>query len=96
MGASVSLRLSSSTQNGIEPARAVFARNVRRIRRLREVSQESLADDAGLSRTYIGEVEREERAVSIDIMGQIADALDVPLKDLLDPAMSINAGITEK
>ena len=78
------------------PARAVFARNVRRIRRLREVSQESLADDAGLSRTYIGEVEREERAVSIDIMGQIADALDVPLKDLLDPAMSINAGITEK
>ncbi|MDO4769047.1 MAG: helix-turn-helix transcriptional regulator [Brachymonas sp.] len=81
---------------GSHPARAVFARNVRRIRRLREVSQESLAADAGLSRTYIGEVEREERAVSIDIMGQIADALGVPLRDLLDPGLSINIEMAQK
>lgn len=76
----------------IHPSRQVFANNVRRIRRLREISQESLALDAGLSRTYIGEIERGERAVSIDIMGQIADALRVPLKELVDPEMFGNIG----
>lgn len=76
----------------IHPSRSVFANNVRRIRRLREISQESLALDAGLSRTYIGEIERGERAVSIDIMGQIADALRVPLKELVDPEMFGNIG----
>ena len=66
-------------------ARQVFARNVRLHRRFREISQEALALDAGLSRTYIGEIERGERAVSIDIMGEIAKALAVPLRDLVDP-----------
>lgn len=66
-------------------ARMVFAANLRRARRLRDVSQESLALDAGLSRTYVSEVERGERNVSIDNMGLLADALQVPLKDLVDP-----------
>lgn len=68
-------------------AREVFARNIRRYRRWKEISQEALALDAGLSRTYIGEIERGERAVSIDIMGQIAAALHVPLRDLVDADM---------
>lgn len=66
-------------------ARIIFALNVRRYRRWKEISQESLALNAGLSRTYIGEIERAERSVSIDIMGQIALALQVPLRDLVDP-----------
>lgn len=65
--------------------RMVFAANLRRARRLRDVSQESLALDAGLSRTYVSEVERGERNVSIDNMGLLAEALQVPLKDLVDP-----------
>ena len=68
-------------------ARTIFARNIRRYRRWKEISQEALALDAGLSRTYIGEIERGERAVSIDIMGQIASALQVALRDLVDPDM---------
>jgi len=68
-------------------AREIFARNVRRYRRWKEISQEALALNAGLSRTYIGEIERCERAVSIDIMGQIAIALQVPLRELVDPDM---------
>ncbi len=71
-------------------AREVFARNVRRVRRWKEISQESLALNAGLSRPYLGQVERAERAVSIDIMGQIAIALDVTLKDLVDPNAKID------
>lgn len=63
----------------------VFAVNLRRARRLRDISQEALALDAGLSRTYVSEVERGERNISIDNMGLLADALQVPLKDLVDP-----------
>lgn len=71
--------------NEKQSARMVFAANLRRARRLRDVSQEALALDAGLSRTYVSEVERGERNVSIDNMGLLADALQVPLKDLVDP-----------
>ena len=56
---------------------------MRQIRRLREISQEELAFDAGISKTYICEIERGSRAVSIDIMGRIADALELPLEELL-------------
>ena len=63
----------------------VFAANLRLARRLRDVSQEALALDAGLSRTYVSEGERGERNVSIDNMGLLADALQIPLKDLVDP-----------
>jgi transcriptional regulator with XRE-family HTH domain len=76
--------MTDTTQAGT--ARKVFARNVRKLRRLQEVSQEALALESGLSRTYVSEIERGERNVSIDNMGALADALGVPLKDLVDPA----------
>lgn len=72
-------------QSEKQTARMVFAGNLRRARRLRDISQEALALDAGLSRTYVSEVERGERNISIDNMGLLADALQVPLKDLVDP-----------
>ena len=64
-------------------ARLIFARNLRQARRLKEVSQESLALQAGLSRTYVSEVERGVRNISIDNMGLLADALGIALSDLL-------------
>lgn len=66
-------------------AREVFARNLRRARRLKEISQESLALELGMSRPYLSSVERGARNVSIDNMGRLADALSVPLRDLVDP-----------
>ena len=67
--------------------RLVFARNVRQARRLKELSQEALALQAGLSRTYVSEVERGVRNISIDNMGLLADALGSALADLLDTDM---------
>lgn len=67
--------------------RLVFARNLRRARRLQDLSQEALALQAGLSRTYVSEVERGMRNISIDNMGLLAEALGVPLGDLLDLEM---------
>ena len=67
--------------------REIFARNVRLTRRLKDISQEELAFRADLSRTYLSEVERGIRNVSIDNMGLIAQSLGIPLQDLLNPTM---------
>lgn len=66
-------------------SRQIFARNLRRSRRMQDISQEELALRAGMSRTYVSEVEREERNISIDNMGLLAEALGIELKELLDP-----------
>lgn len=68
-------------------ARQVFARNLRRFRRVHDISQEQLALRAGMSRSYVSGIEREERNVSIDNMGALAKALGTPLKELLDPEL---------
>lgn len=64
-------------------ARQTFAQNLRRVRHERGLSQEELADEAGLHRTYVGSVERGERNISIDNMECLSDALKVKLIDLL-------------
>jgi len=64
-------------------ARRVFAANLRATRLARRLSQEALADLAGLHRTYVGSVERAERNISIDNMERLAIALGSELRDLL-------------
>lgn len=60
----------------------------RAIRKRREevgLSQEGLAEEAGLHRTYISLVERGRRNISVDALSQIAEALGVyPSKLLAD------------
>ena len=68
-------------------ARKVFASNVRKVRRLADISQEELAHRCEMSRTYLSEIERELRNVSIDNMDRIAIALNRPLSDLVDPGL---------
>ena len=59
---------------------------MRRHRSAQGLSQEQLAELAGLHRTYIGSVERGERNVSIDNIEAIANALAVSVRDLFtDP-----------
>lgn len=67
--------------------RQIFAKNLRRSRRMQDISQEDLALKAEMSRSYVSEVERELRNISIDNMGMLAKALNVPLYELLDPAL---------
>jgi len=66
-----------------ESARARFAKNLKAVRLAVGFSQERLAEEAGLHRTYIGSVERAERNVSIDNMERLAAALNVDIADLL-------------
>jgi len=65
--------------------RIVLAANLRRLRAERGLSQEALADRAGLHRTYLGSVERAERNIAIDNICRLAWALDVDVRELLAP-----------
>jgi DNA-binding XRE family transcriptional regulator len=60
-----------------------FGRRVRAAREAMGLSQEALADVAGLHRTYIGSIERGERNLSIANVYALADALRVPVCELL-------------
>jgi transcriptional regulator with XRE-family HTH domain len=66
--------------------RKSFAANLRRKREERGLSQEALADLAGLHRTYVGSVERGERNISIDNIERLGRALGVEPADLLRKA----------
>jgi transcriptional regulator with XRE-family HTH domain len=67
----------------VESARALLAVNVLRLRNERGWSQEALAFEAGLHRTFIAHVERQARNISIDNIERIATALGVQVADLL-------------
>lgn len=67
-----------------QAARHVFAKNLRRIRKEQVLSQEALAEKAGLHRTFVGSVERAERNISIDNMARLASALGCSLARLLE------------
>jgi transcriptional regulator with XRE-family HTH domain len=62
--------------------RHLFGEAVRRARRNAGLSQEELADLAGLDRTYIGGVERGERNAGLVALQKIADGLGLPLAKL--------------
>lgn len=57
--------------------RSILAGNLREIRLSKNLSQERLAELAGLHRTYVGSVERGERNISIDNIEALARALRV-------------------
>lgn len=61
----------------------VMAINLRRIRHVKKMTQEELADSAGLSVRYIGAIERADVSASVTVLGRIAEALGVDAADLV-------------
>lgn len=68
-----------------------FGDAIRRHRELLRVSQEELADRAGLDRTYISGVERNQRNPTLRVMQKLADALGVGLDVLFASARELAA-----
>jgi len=63
--------------------RITFGKAVRRLRQRRGISQERLAELAGIHRTYIGDVERGTRNLALVNMTRIAEALGLRLSGLI-------------
>ncbi|HVZ39150.1 MAG TPA: helix-turn-helix transcriptional regulator [Candidatus Kapabacteria bacterium] len=61
----------------------VVGANIRRLRLEKGLSQEDLADKAGIHRTYVGSVERGERNISVENVARLARALKVRPHELL-------------
>jgi transcriptional regulator with XRE-family HTH domain len=62
---------------------AIVAKNVRKLRQQRKLTQEQLAFAAAIDLTYLGGIERGRRNPSLMVMARIAEALDVSLPRLL-------------
>lgn len=74
-----------TTDNTRKSARAILATNIIRLRTERGWSQEMLAFETGLHRTFIAHVERQVRNISIDNIERIAVAFGLPIHLLLVP-----------
>lgn len=61
-----------------------MARNVRALRAAKGYSQEELAFEAGLHRTFVAHVERGARNISIDNIEKLATALGAQCRELFD------------
>ncbi len=65
--------------------RKSLAINLQRIRRERGWSQEELALESGIHRTYVSGIERGVRNPTITVVQKLAETLKVPFGALLDP-----------
>ncbi len=63
--------------------RGVLARNLRHLRSIVRLSQEEVASQAGLNRNYVGMIEREEHAATVDVLEQLAAVFAVEPAELL-------------
>lgn len=63
--------------------RQVFAANLRRLRHAKELSQEDLAYEAGVNRSYMSKLEKGATYVGLEIIGKLADVLDVDPAEFL-------------
>lgn len=61
----------------------VMAVNLRRLRHDKELTQEELADRAGISARYVGKIERANVSASVSVLGRLATALDVDPCELI-------------
>ena len=79
---------------GPQSAREILAENIVILRAELNWSQEMLAFEAGLHRTFIAHVERRARNLSIDSLEKIATALRVAPHQLLVPRQKLPTGET--
>jgi len=68
--------------------REVFATNLRRLRHEKGLSQDDLAYEAEVSRSYLSQLEKGAHYASLKIVGRLAEALAVEPAELLKPLVA--------
>ena len=71
------------TRKKTQSIRVRFGKAVRKRRQKLGLSQEKLADRASLHRTYVGDIERGERNLSLENIEKLALALELSLAELM-------------
>lgn len=66
-----------------------FGKQVRKLRQSKKMSQEELAFKAGLSPAHLGQIERAQKKPTLETIGRLANALDVPVVELFSFCASI-------
>ncbi len=61
-----------------------FGKRIQELRRERGMTQEDLAGEVGVDRSYMGFLERGEKNATLDKIGKIAKAFRIKLKELFD------------
>lgn len=59
-----------------------FGTTIRELRLRKSISQEKLALDAGIDRTYIGDIEKGTRNVSIEVIEKLSKYFQMPISEL--------------
>lgn len=68
---------------GFEALRSILGENVRRLRQERQLSQEELAFEAEIDRTYVSQIERGVINPSLLVLYKVGRVLGVGVADLL-------------
>lgn len=77
----VELKGASGTSCGMEKSQLAVkvGQEIRRLRRLKNRSQEDFADDCGVHRTSMGAIERGERVITLDTAKRVVNTLGITL-----------------
>lgn len=73
-----------NTYSDVNRVNRIFGERVRQLRLMKGLTQEELGLQCGLHRTYIGQIERAEKNITLQSMYKIANTLDMEIKDLVD------------
>jgi transcriptional regulator with XRE-family HTH domain len=63
---------------------AIIGNNIRKARMHKKLSQDELAQKAGIDRSYMGRIERGEINVTLEKIYRVSYALNMPLQSIID------------
>lgn len=73
--------------------RLQVGQEIRRQRESQKLTLHKLADMSGTSYTHLWKVENGKVSVGLDLLGRISNALDVPLRQIVDPQGTLMAAV---
>ena len=80
----ISIFLFLKKDTDLAKVQKAFGNRLRDLRQEQCLTQEELAHQAGLNRTYIGDIERGEKNITLGSMDKLAKALGIKLRDFFD------------